>query len=101
MNEVFVSELLAVVTSANGRSTAWIYSGSRYRRHRVVFSGAGTFAGLAWSPDQRWLLVDWRSADQWIFIRSAAVRRIAVRNIGNTFDSGPEHYATLAGWCCP
>jgi len=24
-----------------------------------------------------------------------------VRNIGNTFDSGPEHFATLAGWCCP
>jgi hypothetical protein len=59
------------------------------------------FGGLAWSPDGRWLLVDWRSADQWVFIRSAAVRRIDVRNIGNTFDSGPEHYATLAGWCCP
>jgi hypothetical protein len=29
------------------------------------------------------------------------VRRIDVRNIGSTFDSGPEHYATLGGWCCP
>jgi hypothetical protein len=95
------SRALAVVTSANGQSTVSIYSGPRYTRRRIVFSGAGTFAGLAWSPDRRWLLVDWRSADQWIFIRSAAVRRIAVRNIGNTFDSGPEHYATLAGWCCP
>jgi hypothetical protein len=90
-----------VVTSANGRSTVAVYSGARYEHRRTVFSGAGIFAGLAWSPDRRWLLVDWRSADQWIFIRSAAVRRIAVRNIGNTFDSGPEHYATLAGWCCP
>jgi dipeptidyl aminopeptidase/acylaminoacyl peptidase len=68
---------------------------------RPLFSGAGDFVGLAWSPDGRWLLVDWRSADQWIFIRSTAVRRIAVRNIGRTFESGPEHYATIAGWCCP
>jgi len=34
-------------------------------------------------------------------ILSVTAWRIAVRNIGNTFDSGPEHYATLAGWCCP
>lgn len=95
------SRALAVVTSTDARSTVSVYSGPRYERRRVVFSGAGTFAGLTWSPDRRWLLVDWRSADQWIFIRSAAVRRIAVRNIGNSFDSGPEHYATVAGWCCP
>jgi dipeptidyl aminopeptidase/acylaminoacyl peptidase len=92
---------LALVTSQKGQSTVAIYSGPQYGRRRVVFSGAGVFAGLAWSPDRHWLLVDWRSADQWIFIRSAAVRRIAVRNIGSTFDSGPEHHATLGGWCCP
>ena len=95
------SRALAVVTRANGQSILSIYSGPRYAHRRVVFSGAGDFGGLAWSPDRRWLLVDWRSADQWIFIRSAAVRRIDVQNIGNTFDSGPEHYAALAGWCCP
>jgi WD40 repeat protein len=95
------SHALALVTTAKGQSTLSIYSGSRYRERRLVFSGAGSFGGVAWSPDGRWLLIDWRTADQWIFIRSAAVRRIAVRNIGNTFDSGPEHYATLGGWCCP
>jgi hypothetical protein len=95
------SRALALVRVAAGRSTVSVYSGARYDRRRIVFSGAGLFGGLAWSPDARWLLVDWRSADQWLFIRSAAVRRIAVRNIGNVFDSGPEHYATLAGWCCP
>lgn len=92
---------IALVHVARGRSTVAVFSGEHYDRRRVVFSGAGLFGGLAWSPDARWLLVDWRSADQWLFIRSAAVRRIAVRNIGNVFDSGPEHYATLAGWCCP
>lgn len=95
------SRSLALVTTASGQSTVSIYSGERYERRRILFSGANGFGGLAWSPDGEWLLIDWRTADQWIFIRSAAVRRIAVRNIGNTFDSGPEHYATLAGWCCP
>ena len=95
------SRAIALVTFANRRSTVTLHSGARYVRKRVVFSGAGAFGGIAWSPDGRWLLVDWRSADQWLFIRSASVRRIAVRNIGNTFDSGPEHGATLAGWCCP
>jgi Tol biopolymer transport system component len=95
------SHSLALVTTAHGQSTVSLYSGARYQRRRVLFSGANGFGGLAWSPDGRWLLIDWRTADQWIFIRSAPVRRIAVRNIGNTFDSGPEHYASLAGWCCP
>jgi dipeptidyl aminopeptidase/acylaminoacyl peptidase len=95
------SHALALVTTANGQSTVSVYSGSRYERRRLVFAGANGFGGLAWSPDGRWLLIDWRTADQWIFIRFPAVRRIVVRNIGNTFDSGPEHYAELAGWCCP
>jgi hypothetical protein len=95
------SHSVALANSVNGNSTVTIYSGSRYEHRRIIFSGAGLFAGLAWSPDGRWLLVDWRSADQWVFIRSTAVERIEVRNIGNTFDSGPEHYATLGGWCCP
>jgi dipeptidyl aminopeptidase/acylaminoacyl peptidase len=95
------SHALALVTTANGQSTVSIYSGPHYAHIRVVFAGANGFGGLAWSPNGRWLLIDWRTADQWIFIRFPAVRRIAVRNIGNTFDSGPEHYASLGGWCCP
>jgi len=95
------SHSLALVTVAAGLSSVSILSGPRYAHRRLVFSGSGSFGGLAWSPDARWLLIDWRDADQWIFVRSASVRRIAVRNIGNTFDSGPEHYATIAGWCCP
>ena len=94
------SQALAVVSVKNGRSSVVVRSGPRYERRRTIFSGAGSFGGLAWSPDRRWLLVDWRTADQWLFIRSTAVKRIAVRNIGNVFDSGPEHYAVLAGWCC-
>jgi hypothetical protein len=44
------------------------------------------------------LLLAWPSADQWLFIRSAAVRKvIPVSEIGEAF--GPE--AQIAGWCCP
>jgi dipeptidyl aminopeptidase/acylaminoacyl peptidase len=94
------SHAVTLVSVKNRRSSVIVHSGPRYERRRTIFSGAGTFGGLAWSPDRRWLLVDWRTADQWLFIRSSAVKRIAVRNIGNVFDSGPEHYAVLAAWCC-
>jgi dipeptidyl aminopeptidase/acylaminoacyl peptidase len=66
---------------------------------RRVFRGAGDFSYLAWSPDGRWLLVGWRDADQWLFIRSARVRRIeAVSRIAAQFDSA--RFPTVAGWCC-
>jgi WD40 repeat protein len=93
---------LAVVSSTQGRSTVAVRSGPGYRRARSLFSGPGTFGGIAWSPDGRWLLVDWRSADQWVFIPTRRGRRVVTAaHIGQIFDSGPEHYATLAGWCCP
>jgi dipeptidyl aminopeptidase/acylaminoacyl peptidase len=93
---------VSVVTVARGRSSVVLYRGPGYRAHRTVFSGPGLFAGLAWSPNARWLLVDWRSADEWIFIRrTAAPRVIPISGVGRIFDSGPEHYATLGGWCCP
>jgi hypothetical protein len=79
-----------------------VYDGARYERRRTVFTATGGFNGLAWSPDARWLLVDWASADEWVFIRSAAVRRIrTIPNISGIFGAGPEAGVTLAGWCCP
>jgi hypothetical protein len=67
---------------------------------RRVFAGAGDFSTVAWSPDGRWLLLAWPSADQWLFIRSAGVRRIlAVSNIRRQYDS--TRFPIIAGWCCP
>jgi hypothetical protein len=65
---------------------------------RVLFRGTGEFRDLAWSPDGRWLLVTWATADQWVFIRVAGGRRIAAvsgitRQFGGSFPS-------LSGWCC-
>jgi hypothetical protein len=62
----------------------------------VVFRGAGVIAGAVWSPDGRWLLLAWPTADQWLFIRTPVKRLIAVQNIRANF--GPA--AVPAGWCC-
>ena len=66
---------------------------------RVLFRGTGEFRQLAWSPDGRWLLVTWPTADQWIFVRVAGRRRIvAVSAITRQFGGGA--FPSVAGWCC-
>jgi hypothetical protein len=95
-----LSHALAFVQRTAGRSSVWFYPQLRpdATAARRVFTGAGDFDRIAWSPDARWLLLSWRSADQWLFIRSAAVRKvIPVSGIEEAF--GPR--AVLAGWCCP
>jgi hypothetical protein len=92
---------LAFVQQARGRSTLWVVprlgpDGSAARR---VFSGAGRFTDVEWSPDGRWLLLAWRDADQWVFLRSAGVRRLeAVSAISRQFRS--RRFPALGGWCC-
>jgi hypothetical protein len=93
---------LAFIQRAAGRSTLWIVprlrpDGSAARR---VFAGAGRFTELAWSPDGGWLLLAWRDADQWIFIRSSGVRRLeAVSSIARQFRA--PAFPRVEGWCCP
>jgi WD40-like Beta Propeller Repeat len=68
-------------------------------RPQRVFAGAGSFADVAWSPDRRWLLVSWREADQWVFVRVVGKRRIeAVSRVSAQFES--ESFPRVAGWCC-
>jgi hypothetical protein len=65
---------------------------------RLLFRGAGILRDLAWSPDGKWLLVTWPSADQWVFVRSTGVRRIAAASdIKQQFGGA---FPTVAGWCC-
>jgi dipeptidyl aminopeptidase/acylaminoacyl peptidase len=71
---------------------------------RRVFVGAGELGALAWSPDGRWLLIGWPSADQWLFVRSHDARRIvAVSEIGRQFSPGAAaalEAPRIADWCC-
>jgi WD40 repeat protein len=68
---------------------------------RTLFAGPGTFGSIAWSPDGRWLLVGWPTADQWLFLHGSRVH--AVGNIKEQFPR-PDHLAPRlqfdARWCC-
>jgi hypothetical protein len=64
-----------------------------------LFSGTGTFDQVTWSPDGRWLLVTWPTADQWVFVRVDGKRTIrAVSNVSEQFRSGS--FPRVEGWCC-
>ena len=64
---------------------------------RVVFRGTGIFGQAQWSPDRRWLLVTWPTADQWVFVRTEGRRRIVgASRISAQFGK----LARVAGWCC-
>jgi hypothetical protein len=68
-------------------------------RPQRVFAGAGTFVDVAWSPDRRWILIGWRDADQWVFVRVAGKRRIeAVSQVTEQFES--TTFPRITGWCC-
>jgi hypothetical protein len=88
---------LLVYDPARGRSL--VTAGPVHGRERTVFIGTGRIDGLDWSPDGRWLLLAWRSADQWVFARTRGAQRIhAVASISAQFHS--RVFPRLAGWCC-
>jgi WD40 repeat protein len=72
---------------------------------RRLFAGPGKLTGLAWSPDGEWLLVAWRSANQWLFLRPEGGQRIvAVSDIARQFNPGGQGeggFPSISGWCCP
>ncbi len=63
---------------------------------RSLFHVAGKLDGLAASPDGRWLLVTWPTADQWIFVRANGRGIRAVSNISRQFDSAS--FPEVEGW---
>ena len=64
---------------------------------RVVFRGTGSFDQAVRSPDRRWLLVTWPTADQWVFVRPGTPRRIVgASRISVQFGGFPR----VQGWCC-
>ena len=87
---------IAFVETRRGRSTLQL-TGVLGGPTGPLFSGAGTFTNVVWSPDGRWLLLDWASANQWLFIRLPVKKIAAVSNIRANFGETPS----LAGWCCP
>jgi Tol biopolymer transport system component len=90
------SDRFALTRATAKGQTEVIVFGPRARPAQRVFLGRGTFASVTWAPDSKWLLLNWTSADQWVFVRSAAQRVRAVSNITESFGPNPS----IAGWCC-
>lgn len=68
---------------------------------RLLFAGPGVFGDVVWSPDAKWLLVAWPTADQWLFLHGARVH--AVANIKQQFPRADHLRPTLRladRWCC-
>jgi hypothetical protein len=90
------SHRLAVRMRLGGRSEVYVVDLDHPGNGRLVLAGPGRFGDVAWSPDGRWLLVEWPAADQWVFLRGAAAH--AVANIRSQFAGRAE----IGGrWCCP
>ena len=56
---------VAVVSSGKRRALLLLRGGGRRQR---LFAGLGSLDQVVYSPDGDWLLVPWRSADQWLFL---------------------------------
>jgi hypothetical protein len=63
---------------------------------RTVFRGTGVFDQLASSPDGRWLLLSWPTANQWVFVRLHPRKIVGVSRVTQQFGRS----ATIRGWCC-
>jgi hypothetical protein len=92
---------LAVVVRQPGRSEARLVDVDRPGHAKLLFAGPGVFGDAAWSPDGKWLLVSWPTANQWLFLRGSHVR--AVANIREQFpraDHLGPHLELAGRWCC-
>jgi hypothetical protein len=62
---------------------------------RTLFVAPSRPAGLAWSPDGRWILSSLPAADQWVFVQTRGAHRVlAVSHIRRQFGGEPA----LDGW---
>jgi outer membrane protein assembly factor BamB len=82
------SHQLAVSVRLAARSELKLVDVDRPGRGRLLFAGPGTFADVVWSPDGTTLLVDWPTANQWLFLRGSKVH--AVGNIREEFPRADE-----------
>ena len=62
----------------------------------VIFTGTGVMRQLETSPDGRWVLITWPTANQWVFVRTGRRKIVAVARIRQQFGSD----AKIQGWCC-
>ncbi|MCW2982231.1 MAG: hypothetical protein JWO14_3958 [Solirubrobacterales bacterium] len=94
---------VAVVTANGGTSRVLLIA--KAHPSRVLFAGPGDFAAPRWSPEGRWLLLPWTSADQWLFLEpgSGTGKLHAVAHLAKQFSPGDPttaRFPSVVGWCC-
>lgn len=91
---------LAFASAVGGGSQLWVVPRIRpdASAARRLFSGAGTFDGLTWTPDGRWVLLAWPEAEQWVLMRANGAGIRAVSNVSEQFRS--RTFPRVEGWCC-
>jgi hypothetical protein len=95
------THLLAVSLRVAQRSQVRLVDVDHPGHGSLLFAGPGDFGDVAWSPNGRWLLLNWPTANQWLLVSGARVH--AVGNIAQEF---PRHdklgpMLQIAGrWCC-
>jgi hypothetical protein len=98
------AEVVATAAMRSGAQSQLLRFGPGGARQRL-FAGLGRLGNVLYAPNGRWLLVAWRSADQWFFLNPDHPRRIvAISDISRQFDPGttsPPRFPSVAGWCCP
>ncbi len=97
---------LAYVTfdPTTNRSTVWTADRGGEARRQELFGGAGRISSVTWSPDGRWVLASWDSADQWVFIRTGdgATKVVARSSITEQLNGhAGGSFPAVAGWSAP
>jgi dipeptidyl aminopeptidase/acylaminoacyl peptidase len=105
----------AITGSSNGRRgtrsiALTLDVGSSSGRVSRLFAGVGRFSGLSWSPNGAWLLVGWRDADEWLFLRPQQAGHRSkpehVKTAGHVSrqfspgSTGASAFPRPVGWCC-
>jgi hypothetical protein len=82
------------------RSSIWVVPRIRpdASAARRLLGGTGTFEQVGWSPDGRWVVAGWSTADQWVFLRADGSAIRAVANVSDQFRS--HTFPRIEGWCC-
>lgn len=95
----------SVLTSHGPQSKALLIPlGATQATPRTLLADPGTFSDVSWSPDGRWLLVAWRDADAWLFMRPQHPGDVQTAgDISKQFNpgaTGKPGFPRPAGWCC-
>jgi hypothetical protein len=95
------THLLAVSLRLAQRSQVRLVDLEHPGHATLLFAGPGDFGDIAWSPNGRWLLLNWPTANQWLFVSGSKVH--AVGNIAQEFPRNDKLGPLLQvadRWCC-